>query len=464
MNRSDCSQSYMKTARLFLVAALIVIAAACSRNNADEQPRTWIAGKITVDSTLEESGNFSDIELLSVIRTPDEDRDTLFYAVTDSSGSFSGEAIFPARSIYPLLISRNQNTFGILNVVLANGDTMQISAELPNINQTAEIVSEEQEVLQIYNRVDRAFNRVARFINAGAFPADSIDGELLKWSDIYWEVFEEHIGSYGAKLAGESAVSVLAGVNDSLLIERANAVMQNYDRLLPGTRSLLIEYYTQTEGLDRAVAFLDTLDMKPTQLSEQIALDMERIELLYDSSRVDRAGSLLNQFREQYSEYGSAMEWAENISYDLEFLAPGYPFPELRLMLSNGDSLNTSNLERTPYLIEITRLDNPLYQQQFDRTLAIHQIYSNFGLQIVTIPLGATEVMLNAFFEERPRLWKVVQPNSFDSDTMLELLNINRVPTRFLVNGDGTIIQRYVGTEYDNIVRGLQQITNQNEE
>lgn len=464
MNRSDCSQSYMKTARLFLVAALIVIAAACSRNNADEQPRTWIAGKITVDSTLEESGNFSDIELLSVIRTPDEDRDTLFYAVTDSSGSFSGEAIFPARSIYPLLISRNQNTFGILNVVLANGDTMQISAELPNINQTAEIVSEEQEVLQIYNRVDRAFNRVARFINAGAFPADSIDGELLKWSDIYWEVFEEHIGSYGAKLAGESAVSVLAGVNDSLLIERANAVMQNYDRLLPGTRSLLIEYYTQTEGLDRAVAFLDTLDMKPTQLSEQIALDMERIELLYDSSRVDRAGSLLNQFREQYSEYGSAMEWAENISYDLEFLAPGYPFPELRLMLSNGDSLNTSNLEGTPYLIEITRLDNPLYQQQFDRTLAIHQIYSNFGLQIVTIPLGATEVMLNAFFEERPRLWKVVQPNSFDSDTMLELLNINRVPTRFLVNGDGTIIQRYVGTEYDNIVRGLQQITNQNEE
>mgnify|MGYP006275334871 CR=1 FL=1 len=464
MNRSDCSQSYMKTARLFLVAALIVIAAACSRNDADEQPRTWIAGKITVDSTLEESGNFSDIELLSVIRTPDEDRDTLFYAVTDSSGSFSGEAIFPARSIYPLLISRNQNTFGILNVVLANGDTMQISAELPNINQTAEIVSEEQEVLQIYNRVDRAFNRVARFINAGAFPADSIDGELLKWSDIYWEVFEEHIGSYGAKLAGESAVSVLAGVNDSLLIERANAVMQNYDRLLPGTRSLLIEYYTQTEGLDRAVAFLDTLDMKPTQLSEQIALDMERIELLYDSSRVDRAGSLLNQFREQYSEYGSAMEWAENISYDLEFLAPGYPFPELRLMLSNGDSLNTSNLEGTPYLIEITRLDNPLYQQQFDRTLAIHQIYSNFGLQIVTIPLGATEVMLNAFFEERPRLWKVVQPNSFDSDTMLELLNINRVPTRFLVNGDGTIIQRYVGTEYDNIVRGLQQITNQNEE
>jgi hypothetical protein len=158
------------------------------------------------------------------------------------------------------------------------------------------------------------------------------------------------------------------------------------------------------------------------------------------------------------------MEWAENISYDLEFLAPGYPFPELSLMLSNGDSLNTSDLEGTPYLIEITRLDNPLYQQQFDRTLAIHQIYSNFGLQIVTIPLGATEVMLDAFFEERPRLWNVVQPNSFDSDTMLELLNINRVPTRFLVNGDGAIIQRYVGAEYDNIVRGLQQITNQNEE
>ena len=70
---------------------------------------------------------------------------------------------------------------------------------------------------------------------------------------------------------------------------------------------------------------------------------------------------------------------------------------------------------------------------------------------------------MDAFFEERSQFWKVVEPNSFSSDSLVETLNLNRIPTRFLVNSDGTIIGRYIGTEYDDIVRGLQRITTQTE-
>jgi len=45
---------------------------------------------------------------------------------------------------------------------------------------------------------------------------------------------------------------------------------------------------------------------------------------------------------------------------------------------------------------------------------------------------------------------------------LIERFNITRVPTRFLVNSDGEIIRRYIGEEYQEVVRGLQNITSSN--
>ena len=288
--------------------------------------------------------------------------------------------------------------------------------------------------------------------------------EINKWSDIYWDIFQKYPQTFGAKLAGETSVSMLNGFNDSLMVSRSEQLLQSYHQLLPGTRATLLEYYAETEGLNRALSFIETLKGRVEKREDEINLEMDRIELLYDSSQTLEASQVLDQFKETYSENEAAMQWAEDISYDLEFLAPGYPFPGIGFRLTNGDSLNTQDLIGSPYLLEITRFDNALYQQQFSRTVAIHQIYRNFELEIVTIPLATTEVTLDAFFEERRQLWRVAQPNSFDADQLIERLNLNRVPTRFLVDSDGNIIRRYVGEEYDDIVRGLQQITTQTEE
>src|SRR5690625_5661993 len=63
----------------------------------------------------------------------------------------------------------------------------------------------------------------------------------------------------------------------------------------------------------------------------------------------------------------------------------------------------------TPYMVEITRFDNALYQQQYDRTIAIYQIYRNYGLEIITIPVSTSRITMDAFFEERSQFWKVVE-------------------------------------------------------
>ncbi len=453
----------MKAQKIVLLLLAITVFS-CSGETETEENSTIIKGQITVDPELDDTNDYSGIEILASIRSSIEDSDTLFYAVTDSTGNFSGTATFPEKNLYPIMISRNNNTFGIANVVFAEGDTINIQGQLPDINQTIEIQSHENEVLDVFQRVERNFARIAQFINAGAFSADSVRLEINKWSDIYWDVYEKYPQTYGAKLAGETSVSMLSGFNDSLMVNRSNQLLEDYNTILPSTRSTLLEYHAESGGLDSALAFIEDLKSKVQQREDEIDLEMERIELLYDSSQTVRVTQVLDQFKETYSENEAAMQWAEDISYDLEFLAPGYPFPNISFQLTNGDSLSTQDLMGSPFLIEATRFDNLLYQQQFSRTVAIHQIYKNFDLEIITIPLATTEVTLNAFFEERKKLWKVVQPNSFNTDSLIERLNLNRVPTRFLVDSDGNIIQRYVGEEYDDIVRGLQQITTQTEE
>lgn len=449
-----------KAAFIFFIAAIIMFG--CSKKDS-ELNEAYISGRVTVDQNLDSSNDYSGIELLvSFQRSDGESRDTLFYAETDDDGNFSGTAQFENRDLYPIIVSRNQNTFGILNVVFADGDSVSISAELPNVNQTAEISSNENDVFQIYERVERNFNRVAQYINAGAISDDSVLVELQNWSNLYWDIYNEHKNTFASELAGNMSITLLSGWNDSLMIERAESLIGAQSRLRSNGRSVMVSYYAETEGLDRALSFLNRVENLSSGRNDIMTIQMDRIELLYDSSRTSEAATQLSQFREMFDDVPLAMEWAENIGYDIEFLAPGSPFPDFSFVTITGDSVSTNSLEGVPFIIEITRFDNPLYQRQYDRTVAIYQIYNNFGLDIITVPVATNPVMFEAFFEERDMLWKLVQPNSFDAEELIERFNITRVPTRFLVNSDGQIIRRYIGEEYQEVVRGLQNITSSN--
>jgi hypothetical protein len=444
---------------LFLATATLVLSCAREVDEEVEAERTaHVSGKITVDDTLDSSGDYSGIHLLSTIRVDENRIDTLFHAITDSTGNFYGTAFIDQDDIYTIVVSRNQNTFGIINLIFAEDDTVSITGRLPDLNTSLEVSSRENDVLQSLERVENNFSRIVNFINAGAVPQDSIHIEIEKWSDIYWQLFDENSGLYAAQLAGESAVSILRGWNDSLMVQRKSELLEQYNRVTTGTRLTLVEFYAETNGLRRALEFIDELKNRTPRTSDHMQLDIERIELLYDSARTTEATRNLEQFRETYSDNSIAMDWAESISYDLEFLAPGSPFPELSFTLTDGSVISTADLQGKPFLLEITRFDNTLYQQQYDRTVAIYQIYRNYELEIITVPIESSEVMLNAFFEERSKLWNVVQPDSFEANELIELLNLNRVPTRFLVNNDGTIIRRYIGNEYEDVVRGLQRI------
>jgi hypothetical protein len=437
----------------------------CSLNSDEPSLSALISGNVTVDEELDSSGDNSGIELLITIPSPNQQGpDTLFHAITDSTGHFQGVAYFDEPNLYRMAVLRNDNLFGFQGLVLADGDTITYSATLPDIGSSSELQSKENDIFRDLERVDRNFNRVAQFINAGAVSADSVQIELSKWSDIYWDVHVRYPGTYASMVAGNSSVTVAGGWNDSLMVDRANQLLETEGFLTRASRDRMAQHYATTGGIDDVLQFYDRLESLAESDNRLMELQIDRIELLYDSAMTVEANRYLEEFRQAYRDNQIAMEWAENKSYDLEFLTPGTPFPDFSFVTLSGDSISSSAMRNSPYLLEITRLDNNLYQQQYDRTVAIHQIYSNFGLDIITIPIAANDVALEAFYGERGMLWNVIEPDSFQADSLIEKYNVNQVPTRFLINDQGELVRRYVGNEYDDVVRGLQSILTQNRE
>src|SRR5690625_6328245 len=53
----------------------------------------------------------------------------------------------------------------------------------------------------------KSFGRIADYINAGAVSPDSVQMEIEKWSDIYWQIYEENPGKHAARLSGEMSRS-----------------------------------------------------------------------------------------------------------------------------------------------------------------------------------------------------------------------------------------------------------------
>ncbi|MGM0588809.1 MAG: TlpA family protein disulfide reductase [Bacteroidota bacterium] len=415
-----------------------------------------IRGTVTVDSTVDQSQNYEGIGL-TIIRkdSSNADADTLFHAITDSTGFFSGLARFQQKGQYPLLVSRNNNQLGRVPIILSHKDTVEIQGSLPEINNSFEIDSYENNAFEVYQRVKKGFSRVALYARAGAIQADSLPGEIKKWSDLYWSVYEDYESTIAGKLAAVDAVRLLETYDSEQLLEKVRILEQDKELVGVAARKGK-EAIAETEGLDEAVQYLNELKARDISRDMEMRIDMERIKLLYDSARVDEAQAELAEFQQNYTDMTDAKDWAKYIGYDLEYLAPGDTLPDFTVATLNGDTLSNASFRDQAFILEISSLSNGLYQRQYDRMLAIFQIYKNYGLQMVTIPLDPSPRTIEGFFEERVRLWAFAQAQSMDRDTILDQFNINRTPVRFLVDKNGKIVRKYVGNEIEDIVKGLQ--------
>lgn len=449
----------MKITKLFYLAVVTLFIANCSSDPKWET--ALLEGKITVADSVDSSKDYSGIQVVITYQeSVDSKVDTLFNKKTDKAGVIKGKVEFPQKGVYPVFLIRYGNQVGATQFILADKDTLSFSGELPGLNQTLEVDSREHRAMKTFNRIDRGFKRVSAYIGAGAVEDSLIYGEIYKWNDIFWELAQKNTNTIAANLAASESVRLLSLIDKPLMIKRIDEALQNEGRTFIAA-NYGFPYISKQYGIDRGISYLDSLGTLTEDENVILNLKQKKIEAYYDSSKVEEAKTSLEQFEKDYKQDVNAMGWAKSIGYDLAYLAPGYRVPDFDFITQEGDSVNAASLLGKPYILEITPVASQMYQDQYDRTVVIHQIYQNYGLEIFTIPLDRSEITVNAFFEERVQYWSVASFNSFDIKKLIETFNVTDVPTRILVDQKGNIVRKYVTVEFTDVIQGMNTIINQ---
>lgn len=444
----------MKNSTLLVVfAALMLAVAACS--NKPQSPQTVVQGTITVADSVDSSNDYAGIGITII----DQDSvnapvDTLMHTLTDISGYFKGEVVFPEKGYYRLILNRNNTDLGSIRVILADSDTLTVNAELPNIGETLTLDSREHEAMETLVRVDRNFQRVGAFVRGGAIPDSLILDELRKWTDLYWQVYEENENTLASLIAAEKSADLLSNWDREEMLNRIDEVLPE-DYMFSVAINLGKPYIAQARGFEAASNYLDSLSQISTNDDIREFIHRDKIQFYFDSSRVREAKSLLDTYEQDYSEKSSSKKWARRIRYDLNYLAPGVTAPDFSFVTMEGDTIDNEALKGTTYILEISPLANYEYQNDYDRTLIINEIYKNYGLQIFTIPLDQSEVTINAFFEERRKAWPIAQLGTFDVQQIIQKFNVIQIPTRILVDKNGVVIRKYERGEFSDVIQGL---------
>ncbi len=442
----------MRHFALYSTVALVWLMAACS--NEPQELQTVVKGTFTVADSIDNSNDFSGIGVTIVTRDSANAKvDTLFHELTNEAGAFMGDVTFPEKRYYSMIISRNETNLGNLGVILADGDTLTVTGELPGLNQTLELSSREHGAMETLARVDRGFQRIGAFARSGAIPDSQIIDEVQKWSDLYWEVFEKHQNTFAAYLAAEKSAQILSSFNQQKMLERIDAALPE-DYMVSVALSLAKPYIAQAKGFDAASNYLDSLVQISNNESVKEAIKRDKIMMYFDSSRVKEAKTLLTSYENQYTDSGSK-KWARRIRYDLNYLAPGVQAPDFSFVTLAGDTVSNSSLNGDVYILEISPLANPEYQNDYDRTVIIHEIYKNYGLKIFTIPLDESPLTVEGFFEDRRKVWSVAEIGSFDVQDVIQKFNVVQVPTRLLIDENGVLIRKYERGEFEEVIQGL---------
>lgn len=446
-----------------LISAILIGVVFWGCSSGADKNEAYISGHLTVADSIDTTGDFSNIGLTIISRdSANAKADTLFHTLTDSTGRFSGTVRFDKKRQYPAIISRNSQNLAQFGVILADGDSVRITGQLPNLSQTLSISSREHDAMTQYQRIREGFQRILKFARAGRLTGDSLRQELDKWSNLYWDVYQKNPGTIASQLSARESISILQGLDNQKMMQRIRAVQDN-DSLSDLGATFGKNYIAQSQGLESALAYLDTLSSITESEDKSMRISMERIKLLYDSARVKTAKEKLTSFTNEYPKDQTSNKWVESMRYDLNYLSPGDSIPDFSFK-ANGKTISRDSLIGTPYILEITRLSNRLYQDQFDRTVVIHSIYKNYGLQVVTIPLDDSQVTVNAFFQERMKPWPVANAQAFDQQQLLKEFNVQFIPTRFLIDREGNIVRKYVGNEYKDVIQGIQTIIQKDKE
>lgn len=442
------AHSTVPTGLLASLLGTLLLIAACGSSPPQDEPQiqSLLRGEITVSSEIDPSGDYSGFNVL-VIQPVGRQVDTLGIAQTDTSGAFEMTVQAPKRAIYPYVVQRRGNTVYRGEVVIAEGDTASLQMQLP-VRGFPRIRSSENDALMAY-RNTMTLHRQALVRGLQEEINQSRMGQNIRQtSSILWRLRETFPGSYVGELAAVESISMIQGWNDSLTVARAQALSPENPRYAEAMR-IARQSQAQRSGQDAAIQLLQSAQTQaesagaPARVRASLQAEVVRAHL--DSLNRDAALSAARTLRDTYPDTEWA-EWAARAEYEAENLLPGSPAPDVSVTTTDGDVISLASLRGQPVLLEFYRPENTLYREQIPTRNAIYEGTAAEDLQLISISLQPDTVLNAAFRDGRslPGL-HVIAPEGVESP-LLETYNIASLPTRVLIDAEGHIVDKYLGT------------------
>ncbi len=481
---------------MMLIGAMLLLSgcSGCSKEQKAAPPdQTRIFGTITVDEALDDSRDYSGIGVLVLDVTAGPD--TLFRSETDMQGDFDGVANFPGQGAYELQIHRNNRRVADTTLILAHRDTVRIQGVLPRFSGHARISSRESEAMRTLNRLERQYNRILQIAAAGGIAQDTIPHVLDNWSNIFWQVYENWPETVAARIAARESLRMLEDRNDEMLMMRLRQHGDDEDiRMMAARFGFLSEL--RRNGLDVAIAWLDSLETQSTSQETRLQIAKNRIEVLYDSSRIEDARLRVRNYEADFGDDEEAMQWLSIIRYDIEHLSPGQLLPPFHLeafwlddvdsedadagnangmnangmnangMNANGmnaETLTLENLLGSPAVIEVVALSDRHYQSSYPQMQTLHILFGQEGVQFLTIPAEKNPIAVRAFYNERGQGWPVASAGAYAESDLEEQWNVYEMPVRFLIDSEGRIIRKFHGYNINELLIEIYRILNNGE-
>ena len=441
---------------LFLVFFLAVLAVpACAQQDAppkDTPVHSMFSGVLTVSPEIDSTRDYRDFEVLVAVDNEGEP-DTLGYAVTDSTGTFTMEVTAPTRGRYSLVISRRGQILTLGALAVADGDTATVRGEFPMGNRPLRIRSVENSAWMAYeNTMTQHRNRLLELVQSGEYTEAMATNMVRQSSTILWQMRETFAETMGAEAAAAEAVSMTVGWDDSLALARAWEIPPEnirYVEVAQAARNAAARLNGQQAALDLLESFLENAT---TDLDRR-TLEFEIIVAHLDSSRYDVALTKARAFEEKYA--GTDYEeWGNRAVYELENLIPGKEAPLFAIRDVAGDSLRLDDLRGQTVLIEFYHPQDDGYERELEGRNALIREVS--GLEIISVSVAPDTLITEAFFDSRV----IPGRHAINPSGLTLLYNINVVPTRFLIDSDGLIRAKYVGSTmaaiYEELVGPMQ--------
>lgn len=435
---------------------LLILITACGREEAPlPGVSSYLEGKITVRADTDSLPDYRGFEVLVALQT-DGEPDTLGYAVTDSAGLFQMDIRAEADGVYPMIVSRAGTILAVDELVVAEGDSGAVTLRFPNGNRPFVIRSRQNGAWMAYKNTKAQYNQsLMQQLRSGTYDEAAIRQYVVQASSILWSLRDTYPNTVGAELAAAEAVVMLDGWDDALLLERADALEAGNKSIVEVGRAAR-RAKARLAGQAEAVALVRRFQERVGNPEQKAALASEIVVAYLDSLQTEEALAAAREIKANWQD-GEWATWADRALYELENLLPGMKAPGFAATTLQGQAVGLEGLQGQVVILEFYAPENPIFQRELAERNALFRTYVDAPFSVLSVSLQPDTLMTEAFLEGRDVAGQHIIARGGMKGDLAQLYNINVLPTRYLIDRNGRILGKYVGSALDALQVDLQE-------